>query len=210
MSRDAHGGRVIVVARDRMHVARAEAALRRLPGWRIEVGTPGQLPGLLAEHPEAIVVLALSDAENRRTLRAMAALPRSPASVALCTDPARLWTSASRALGLRAALPLYATEELLASAVQAVHAGLLVVHAVALAPLRTAGGPSAHGVLLTSREREILDLMAEGASNRALAARLSISRHTAKFHVASILAKLGARSRTQAVALALRQGLVAV
>jgi DNA-binding NarL/FixJ family response regulator len=63
---------------------------------------------------------------------------------------------------------------------------------------------------LTSREREILELIAEGANNRVVAARLAISRHTVKFHVASILAKLGARSRTEAVARAVRAGVLAV
>ena len=63
---------------------------------------------------------------------------------------------------------------------------------------------------LTAREREILELVAEGANNRVIAARLAISRHTVKFHVASILAKLGAGSRAEAVALALRAGLLAV
>ena len=68
----------------------------------------------------------------------------------------------------------------------------------------------ASGTPLTSREREILELMAEGANNRLIAGRLAISRHTVKFHVASILGKLGATSRTEAVALALRSGLLTV
>jgi DNA-binding NarL/FixJ family response regulator len=210
MSRSTHGGRVIVVARDRMRAARVEAALHELTGWRIDVGTPRQLHGVLPDPPDAVVVLALSEPETRRLLRVMGTWPRSPASIALGVDPASLWTPASRALGLRAVLPLHATEEMLASAVRAVHAGLLVLHAETLAPSRTAGAPFLRETALTSREREILDLMAEGANNRAIAGRLAISRHTAKFHVASILAKLGARSRTEAVALALRRGLVAV
>jgi DNA-binding NarL/FixJ family response regulator len=53
-------------------------------------------------------------------------------------------------------------------------------------------------------------LMADGANNRVIASRLAISRHTVKFHVASILVKLGAKSRTEAVAVALRRGLLAV
>jgi DNA-binding CsgD family transcriptional regulator len=59
---------------------------------------------------------------------------------------------------------------------------------------------------LTVREREVLQLMAEGLPNKLIAARLSISQHTVKFHVASILAKLGAASRTEAVALGARLG----
>lgn len=61
---------------------------------------------------------------------------------------------------------------------------------------------------LSPREREVLQLVAQGLSNRAIAGRLYISGHTVKFHVASILAKLGAESRTEAVHLGARQGLV--
>jgi DNA-binding CsgD family transcriptional regulator len=61
---------------------------------------------------------------------------------------------------------------------------------------------------LTPREREILQQMAEGLPNKQIALRLSISLHTVKFHVASILAKLGVQSRTEAVTLGVRQGLV--
>ena len=61
---------------------------------------------------------------------------------------------------------------------------------------------------LSAREREVLQLMAQGLPNKIIAARLSISLHTVKFHVASILAKLGAGSRTEAVTLGARRGYV--
>jgi DNA-binding NarL/FixJ family response regulator len=61
---------------------------------------------------------------------------------------------------------------------------------------------------LTRRELEVLAAMADGASNKAIARRLGISFHTAKFHVAAILAKLDADSRTEAVAKAAQLGLV--
>lgn len=63
---------------------------------------------------------------------------------------------------------------------------------------------------LTPREREVLALLAEGAPNKVIARRLDISVHTAKFHVAAILVKLGAANRTDAIALAMRQGLVLI
>lgn len=63
---------------------------------------------------------------------------------------------------------------------------------------------------LTPREREVLDLLADGLSNKGIAARLGISEHTAKFHVASVLAKLGAANRADAVRRGVRRGLVSV
>jgi two-component system, NarL family, response regulator YdfI len=210
MNRGTRTGTVIVVARDPTHAARVEAALRELTGWRVDVGTLRQLQDLLAEHPEAIVTVVLDEANTHRLLRGARTWPRSPVIIALSDDPGQLWTSASRALGLRAALPLGATAEELAGAVRAVHAGLLVIHPDALVPARTDGAAVVAGAPLTAREREIVELMADGANNRVIASRLAISRHTVKFHVASILAKLGARSRTEAVALALRRGVLAV
>ncbi|MEH2589459.1 response regulator transcription factor [Bradyrhizobium sp. AZCC 1721] len=61
---------------------------------------------------------------------------------------------------------------------------------------------------LTPRERDVLVLMAEGASNKAIARQLGISVHTAKFHVASLLAKLDATGRTDAVTHAARLGVI--
>jgi DNA-binding CsgD family transcriptional regulator len=64
--------------------------------------------------------------------------------------------------------------------------------------------------MLTAREREVLQLVAEGLPNKAIARQLGISEHTAKFHVGSLLGKLGAGSRTEAVTLATRRGILPV
>ena len=64
------------------------------------------------------------------------------------------------------------------------------------------------GIALTARELEVLALLAEGASNKLIARRLGISAHTAKYHVASLLEKLDAVSRTDAVAHAARIGVL--
>lgn len=63
---------------------------------------------------------------------------------------------------------------------------------------------------LTKRELQVLRMLANGLGNKEIAAQLGISRHTAKFHVAQILAKLGAGSRTEAVTTAIRRGLVPI
>jgi DNA-binding NarL/FixJ family response regulator len=65
-------------------------------------------------------------------------------------------------------------------------------------------------IILTPREREVLALLAEGASNKEIARTLAVSVHTAKFHVASLAEKLGAHSRAEAIAIAIRTGLVMV
>lgn len=70
--------------------------------------------------------------------------------------------------------------------------------------------PFAPQPALTARERQVASLLVEGASNKLIARRLGISVHTAKFHVAAVLEKLGARNRSDAVAIALRDGLVAL
>ncbi|WP_426959603.1 response regulator transcription factor [Muricoccus radiodurans] len=71
-----------------------------------------------------------------------------------------------------------------------------------------AAAPAASATLLTPREMEVLNLLAEGASNKAIARSLGISVHTAKFHVGSVLDKLDATGRTDAVAHAARQGVI--
>jgi DNA-binding NarL/FixJ family response regulator len=63
---------------------------------------------------------------------------------------------------------------------------------------------------LTPREVEVLSLVADGLSNKAVAARLGVSDETVKFHLASIFGKLGASNRTDAVRLGLRRGLLAL
>jgi DNA-binding NarL/FixJ family response regulator len=61
---------------------------------------------------------------------------------------------------------------------------------------------------LTAREREVLELLAEGLPNKAIATRLGLSDQTVKFHVSAIAGKLGAANRTDAVRRAVREGLI--
>jgi DNA-binding NarL/FixJ family response regulator len=113
------------------------------------------------------------------------------------------------AAGARGVVLRDAAPDRLVAALGAVGSGLLVVDAALadLLPRRRSGG-SGLAEPLTPRESEVLQLLAEGLSNKAIAARLGISEHTAKFHVNAILGKLGAETRTEALVQAARLGLV--
>ena len=115
------------------------------------------------------------------------------------------------------ALQRDATGEEIVAAITAVAGGLLTLdrrwagdllatpeHSPAPIPERLADAEEP----LTARELEVLQLLAEGLPNKLIAAQLHISEHTAKFHVSAILLKLGAASRTEAVTLAARRGLL--
>lgn len=112
-----------------------------------------------------------------------------------------------------AALLRDATADEILAALRAVTRGLVVLDpAIARVSLVRAPTPVRYldelGESLTERETEVLQLLALGLPNKTIATRLGISEHTAKFHVGSIMAKLGAQSRTEAVALAARRGLL--
>ncbi|MBE9047203.1 response regulator transcription factor [Pleurocapsales cyanobacterium LEGE 10410] len=113
-------------------------------------------------------------------------------------------------LGFKAFLPrLIAVDELIAT-INAVMLGLIVIHPdLALFAENSAITPATTSEIpLTSREKEVLQLLANGLDNKAIALQLQISKHTVKFHISSILSKLDVSSRTEAVTFGLRQGLI--
>jgi two-component system, NarL family, response regulator YdfI len=118
--------------------------------------------------------------------------------------------------GVRAILPRDASAPEIVAGIEAVASGLVVLHpSAALVSLtkstRTRRTLDETGIdPLTPRELEILAMMAEGMGNRTIGQRLGISTHTVKFHVAAILDKLNARSRTEAVTIGMRLGLLMV
>jgi DNA-binding NarL/FixJ family response regulator len=132
-------------------------------------------------------------------------------SILLVDDPhAEVAVAALRA-GASAVLARQSDAPELFAAIGAVQAGLIVLDAAArdgFKPATPVSVSAAHAETLTEREREVLSMLANGWSNHRIAARLAISDNTVKAHVASILAKLGATTRTEAVTLGLRLGLV--
>jgi two-component system, NarL family, response regulator YdfI len=127
------------------------------------------------------------------------------------SDPRR-FAEALRA-GVRAILPADLPADQIVPALEAAAAGLVVLHPAEVDAVFPAAGASSSPLAelvepLTPRESEVLQMLASGLANKEIATRLAISEHTVKFHVASILGKLGAASRTEAVTLGIRRGLV--
>ena len=113
--------------------------------------------------------------------------------------------------GVRAVLPEDAPPRQIIAAIYAAAAGLAVVPADELLPHGLPHASLEEPVEpLTAREMDVIEMLAEGLSNKAIAHRLAISEHTAKFHVNSILAKLRAGTRTEAVTRGIRLGLVKI
>lgn len=153
--------------------------------------------------PDAIVAMLDSDDE----------LPAEAGSipmVILADHPRPAWVVDALRAGVRSILPADCTREELTAAVRAAAAGLIVLHPQDSHPLLAAApvGVQSLPETLTARETEVLRMLADGLSNKEIAARLEISEHTVKFHVASLMGKLNASSRTEAVTIGLRHGLI--
>ena len=184
------------------------------------------LETLVAGDPAVEVAGSFADLSSVEALRpdvVLAALPVeelappadgvAPAIVLLSADAQPAWSSEVLRLGVRAMLPRDAAPAEVLAAVEAASTGLAVVDPHDLEALLLASNPttaSAESTVLTPRELEVLRLMAEGAANKNIAWKLGISEHTVKFHVASILAKLNASTRTEAVAIGIRKGMILI
>ena len=149
-----------------------------------------------------------------------------PALVVIGAEREEWLLEALRGGVVRATLPHEASSGEIIAAVAAVSTGLFAIDAETFAVVLSSSTSIADDAAdvqaaeermssveplldaLTSREREVLEMLAEGLSNKEIAWRMKISEHTVKFHVASIFAKLGASTRTEAVIHGIRQGLI--
>jgi len=154
--------------------------------------------------------------------------PAGAGSVALIDDPDPAWVQSALRASMNAIISRDLNSEDMQLALQAAEAGFVLLHPT-----------SVHGLLqnnaideindvsdedlalegmaqgdmienLTARESEVLRLVSMGLGNKEIAVRLAISEHTAKFHISSILSKLHAGSRTEAVSLGIRRGLIPI
>jgi len=206
----------------RLLIAAPSAILRAVlesvgaDGARIEVVGVAGLAGLSAaidRHQPDVVLAAVEQHHDEppEDLIASASRDGAPAIVVLAPDLQPTWTAEALRSGIRAVLPGDLGSREILAAVEAAAAGLVVLHPQdlnVLVPDRPM--PAAPGQTLSPREAQVLAMLAEGHGNKTIAWKLGISEHTAKFHVASILSKLNAGTRTEAVTLGIRRGLILI
>lgn len=161
-----------------------------------------------------VVLFEASGGQPESVLKSVDSSLASEVNVVVLTDhsPAG-WPAEALRAGIRAILPGDISPDQLGAALRAAASGLFVMHpatADALFPqfASRSGSLAELAEPLTNRERQVLQMLASGLGNKEIAARLVISEHTVKFHVASILGKFAAGSRTEAVSIGIRRGLV--
>jgi DNA-binding NarL/FixJ family response regulator len=201
--------RVLLVAASAVRRAGLEILLKNAPGMKLAASL--QNTRNVASHVAELqpdVLLADFDSDS-------AFPPSSLASVALVEEPDVHWIAQALLSGVKAILPRDAELPEIITAIQAAYNGFLLLSPEfaqgLLAHVRPSAGPADAPLDdLTPREVEILRLLAEGSPNREIAAQLGISDHTVKFHISSILNKLDASSRTEAVTVGIRNGLIVI
>jgi DNA-binding NarL/FixJ family response regulator len=215
MSKRSGGGaiRVAVVASSAVRRAGLESIVRSHPEFQL-AGSFGAVASVVSFARSAELDVIVIDSDSIRDLLLEST---SDATIVLLTevsDP----RSISRLLrsGVRAILSRESDPDHVLAAIYAAYDRLVLLSTPIAESLAAVYGDQpleAEDELseeITSRETEVLRMLAEGLVNKDIAARLGISEHTVKFHISSILDKLGASTRTEAVTLGIRRGLIPI
>lgn len=211
--------RVLVAATDNVVRAGLSALITASPELKVVGSVVGvtTISTLIEELQPDVVILELGlhdDVVSDKLLTLGEISQHISAIVILNEDSQNDWTTEALRSGVRAILPRSATANEIIAAIFATAAGLMVLHPdvvdslVSVLPSAVRELPTSPLMALTPREIQVLSMLAEGLGNKSIAQRLSISEHTVKFHVSSIFTKLNAKSRTEAVTLGARQGLI--
>lgn len=192
--------RIFLVARSRVTQAGLSALLAIDPDFEI-VGSAIR-PDSISDEVESLaldVVLIEQDA-------LFDDLEIEPAIVLLIDEIVQSEITQYLHAGIRAILLSDATNSELINAIKAAAVGLTVFGAEISILIPSPLPRETQSVPLTAREIEVLEMLAEGLGNKAIAQRLNLSEHTVKFHISSIFSKLDVSSRTEAVILGAKQG----
>jgi two-component system, NarL family, response regulator YdfI len=209
--------RVLIKASSAIARAGLESLLRAQRGIELadgELATLGREAAL--ESPQTVLVAEADTVADSSAREAVEWAGVGGAAILLLRNPAPESIVGALRTGIKAVLQSNLPGLDIVKAIEAAAAGFVVLDGGGLEGLlQTAAAVSIRGAnnlaeALTPREVEVLRLVAAGLGNKEIASRLGISEHTVKFHVASVMGKLGASSRTEAVTLGIRHGLVMI
>jgi DNA-binding NarL/FixJ family response regulator len=210
--------RVLIRASSAMAKAGLESIVRAYPSLQLVSDSEDSFgatddAGVIADMEPDVVLAEVEGRDDENASLVLDDAANGAAVVLLVRGAATDWADALRH-GVKAVLPSDVSGAQIAAAIEAAFSGLVVLHPSEVESLvqsqRGNEIPDALPEALTPREIEVLRLLAEGLGNKEIAARLGISEHTVKFHVASVMGKLGAASRTEAVTLGIRRGVVLI
>jgi DNA-binding NarL/FixJ family response regulator len=199
--------RVLLVAASAVRRAGLEALVKTAPSAKLvgSLHSPHAVEQYAAQLEPDTILLDLDDETPTRPSTSLAV-------VALIDEPSADWVARALRSGVKAILPRDSGIDEILAAIQAAHAGLVLLDPDVTQNLASripapVVRPTPASDDLTPREIEVLRMLAEGLGNREMAARLGISDHTVKFHISSILDKFGAATRTEAVTMGIRMGI---
>jgi len=191
-----------------------ESLLGSYPALKVIGGTDKDARGVESESPPDVLLVEADTLADPAVREAVDWASAGGPAVLLVHNPAVEPAVDALRAGVKAVLPSTMDGAEIALAIQAAAAGLVVLDAAGVETFLRVPSLVARGEklteALTGREVEVLELIAAGLGNKEIAARMTISEHTVKFHVASIMGKLGAGSRTEAVTLGIRHGLIMI
>jgi DNA-binding NarL/FixJ family response regulator len=209
--------RVLIVAASSISQSGLENLLRASTSLQVVrvVADFGQLSESVEELQPDVVVAEITGQDRTLPEEILKLAEEAPVAIVLLVDDANTERDLDALRnGVRAVLPRNMSPGGIVAAVEAVGVGLAVLLPERLDNLLRESTVSHRAVspplveALTPREIEVLGMMVEGWGNKEISTRLGISEHTVKFHVASIMGKLNASSRTEAVTSGIRHGLI--
>ena len=209
--------RVLIVASSSISQSGLENLLRASTSLQIVrvVSDFGQLSENVEELQPDVLIAEITGQDRTLPEEILNLSEEAPVAIILLVDDANAERDVEAFRnGVRAVLPRNMSPGGIVAAVEAVGAGLAVLLPEGLETLLRESTASHRAVspplveALTPREIEVLGMMVEGWGNKEISTRLGISEHTVKFHVASIMGKLNASSRTEAVTSGIRHGLI--
>jgi two-component system, NarL family, response regulator YdfI len=209
--------RVLIVASSSISQSGLENLLRASTSLQVVrvVSDFSQLSEIVEELQPDVVIAEITGQDRTLPEEILKLTEEAPVAIVLLVDDANTERDLDALRnGVRAVLPRNMSPGGIVAAVEAVGVGLAVLLPEGLDNLLRESAASHRTVppplveALTPREIEVLGMMVEGWGNKEISTRLGISEHTVKFHVASIMGKLNASSRTEAVTSGIRHGLI--